>query len=324
MGSDLFNFNLRGECSSQLPSSVSKSRGKHYRSRVWRSNHHGVSLDKGHPINDLGGMVSNHSTNVSSQRCRPQVSCGNQTEVSSSITSVLYDSERRVALNSQSASTSGVSSSTITSVSWQRDSNVLGMQKDAFGVTSGLLNSLRISLRKRHATRPASRVHKSSDDKSCVGSSSTTGSYDTKGKNTGRKSSTGKSSVGSSSTGNDMKGKGFAVLSEADHCEQVKLEINSNIKPKGLKVSSGRPNLVFSNPKFEVKRMGAHFKSDKVKRLDFGDYRKSAKPINGRVKVKKMSEAFLSARDDYCSKIEVKDRDTPCGGLQASKSKVRD
>ncbi|KAG1338476.1 hypothetical protein COCNU_04G007820 [Cocos nucifera] len=41
--------------SPKLPDSVSRSRGKHYKSRKWEGNNNGVLVDKPHPVGKLGG-----------------------------------------------------------------------------------------------------------------------------------------------------------------------------------------------------------------------------------------------------------------------------
>lgn len=298
---DMLNLSLEGACSPKLPSSVSKSRGKDYKSRDWKSNCRQISLDEDHPVNDLGDTSSLLNT-VLSQECKPKVSRGHQSEASSSITSVGDDTEVRVALNSQPSTTSGVSASTITTVSLQRDSKVLEVSKEAFGQTGSLLNALRTNLRKSCATRPASRVEKSDDRES-----------------KGRKSSGGKSSVGSSYTGYDIKSKTSAVVLKNDQRKQVKVEMNANIGSKGHKNCSGRPNLGSSNPKVEVKKIQAVLKGNKDKIPNVRDMRKVANPVNGRVKAKTMTE--VRTRNAYNSKIEVKDAAASSSGQELLKSK---
>ncbi|XP_044492713.1 CDKN2A-interacting protein-like isoform X2 [Mangifera indica] len=51
------DFGLRGT-SPKLPSSVSRSRGKDYRSKNWRRDNHDVSLNKPHPVKLLSGKSS--------------------------------------------------------------------------------------------------------------------------------------------------------------------------------------------------------------------------------------------------------------------------
>ncbi|XP_021758720.1 uncharacterized protein LOC110723683 [Chenopodium quinoa] len=294
VGNDLFNL-----CSPKFPSSVSKSRGKDYRSKDCISNCREISANKEHPVNDLGGTIS--ATNIiSSQEFKPKVSHDHQSEASSSITSVVNYSERRVALNSQSASTSGVSTSTITNVSIQRDSKVFEVSKEPFGQTGGLLNALRNNLRKSRATRPASRVEICEDREL-----------------NGRKSSAGKSSVGSSSTG-------LAVVPRTDRSKQVKVEMNINIGSKGQKTSYGRPNQRFSNSKLEVKKMPAGFKQNKYKNPNVRDMGKLAKPVNERVKATNMNETSVCT-STYSSKMKGKDDSSKMKGKDdISKMKVKD
>ncbi|XP_021726016.1 uncharacterized protein LOC110693193 [Chenopodium quinoa] len=302
VGNDLFNL-----CSPKFPSSVSKSRGKDYRSKDCISNCRQISVNKEHPVNDLGGRVS--VTNImSSQDSIPKVSHEHQSEASSSITSVVNYSERRVALNPQSASTSGVSTSTITNVSMQRDSKAFEVSKEAFGHTGGLLNALRNNLRKSRATRPASRVEICEDRDF-----------------NGHKSSAGKSSVGSSSTGYDTKGKGLAVVPRTDCSKQVKVEMNINIGSKGQKTSYGRPNQRLSNSKFEVKKTPAGYKQNKDKNPNVRDLGKLAKPVHERVKAKNINEISVCTRSTYSSKMKGKDYSSKMEGKDdSSKMKGKD
>ncbi|XP_056682780.1 uncharacterized protein [Spinacia oleracea] len=321
VGNDLFNLG-----SPKYPSSVSKSRGKDYKNRDWKINCRQISFNKDHPVNGLGDKNSITNT-VSSQEC--ELNHDHKSGTSSSITSVVLDSERsvalnslssstsgaststvttvsmqpdlerRVALNSQSASTSGASISTITTLSMKPDSKILEVSKEAFGHTGGLLNALRTNLRKSRAIgaiRPASRVQISDDRES-----------------NRRQSSAGKSSMGSSSTGYDTKGEGFAAVPKTDRCKQLKVEMNVNKGSKGQG---------FSNPKFEIKKKAADLKLNKDRNLNFTDLRKSTKPVHGRVIAKKMTETSVFTRNTFSSKIKGKDTAEASRSQAALKSKV--
>ncbi|XP_057528439.1 uncharacterized protein LOC130807301 [Amaranthus tricolor] len=266
VGNDIFNFNLQGPCSPHLPFSVSKSRGNNYRIRDRTSNCRQICLSKGHPINDLGGRFSSINS-VSSQEAKSKVNHGNQSKASNSITSEVDDSVRSVSLKFESASTSGVSTSTTRTVSWHQDlkdseelndafnrtgdpdsqfarpsrvskstlktlgwqqnSKVSGESKDSFALTGGLLNSLRTNLRKSHATRPALRLEVSDNTEA-----------------NNHKISSGKLSVSSSCTGPVTKGEGSAAVSIGHSCKK---------KSEARKSCNFKSNLNFSSTGYDTK-----------------------------------------------------------------------
>ncbi|GLU23451.1 hypothetical protein SLE2022_394520 [Rubroshorea leprosula] len=190
---------LLGESSPALPPSVSRSRGKDYRSNNWRGDYGDGSLNKQQPV-----QVKGKSSGVFSgaaEQIKPKLSFVNLKGTSSSTTSLVPQITRNVkgkqvklvspcvdsaSISSPFAEKSGESNtgSTVTS------ENIPKQQQTSFeissrpiGQTSGLLSSVRISLRRSHVTRQASRVeinadrrgsreHKSSSSKSSVGSSS--------------------------------------------------------------------------------------------------------------------------------------------------------
>ncbi|KAH9619303.1 hypothetical protein KSS87_022094 [Heliosperma pusillum] len=279
-------LNLYGACSPKLPSSVSKSRGKDYINKPWRNNDT-TSVSKNHPVNDLGGRRSRLDI-APSDDCKPPASPNNQSEVTDPVTSVQCSDSHSTSiscnsqvvadgrdtysfLNSQSTSTSGLSTSTITTVSQRYDTK----PSERFGMTGSLLNSLKTNLRRSCATRPALRV-KMCDDRELKG----------------RKSSSSKSSVGSSSIGYDGKVKRSTTPAKTDHLKQVKLDINVNIKPKGYKSLTGmHTSMSISNSMFEGKKIVVGNKQNKDKYLGVAGPEISVRPMKGRIIAKANSEA---------------------------------
>ncbi|XP_074296360.1 uncharacterized protein LOC141626460 isoform X1 [Silene latifolia] len=217
-GNDFVKFNLHGVCSPKLPSSVSKSRGKDYINKPWRNNDT-TSVSKSHPFNDLGGRSSRLDI-APSHDCKPKASPNDQSEVTDPVTSVQCSDSHSTSiscnskvvadgkdtyrfLNAQSASTSGLSTSKITTVRQRFDTK----PSEGFGMTGGLLNALKTNLRRSCATRPALRVEMCDD-----------------GELKGRKSSSSKSTVGSSSVGYDCKVKRSTTPTKTDHLDQVKMD----------------------------------------------------------------------------------------------------
>ncbi|KAJ8630795.1 hypothetical protein MRB53_024118 [Persea americana] len=191
----------------KLPSSVSRSRGKHYRSRKWKEGEHEViSLDKQHPIRILGGKKSSVSGS--------DVPCGNSTAstlTSKSSTKVTtnfgdqtssMDSKERRTAECHTGSTI-TSKSSIRPKTSSRDSKTTSnynmdiadesnwhptipeASRRTFGETNRFLSVVRTSLTKSCVTRHASRVEvkdgallkgrTSSLSKSSIGSSNNPG-----------------------------------------------------------------------------------------------------------------------------------------------------
>ncbi|KAK4344542.1 hypothetical protein RND71_034718 [Anisodus tanguticus] len=146
---------MQGSCSPKLPHSVSRSRGKDFRSRQWSQGDQRLTLDKKHPVkhlnNDKTRSISSSITSENGERCYKQELC-------------------------VSDSSSTVTSEGCVQKSFEVSGPVLGQ------TTTGLLSTLRVSLRKSCVTRQASRIEvnvcrqsegrKSSSSKSSVGSSS--------------------------------------------------------------------------------------------------------------------------------------------------------
>ncbi|KAF8409357.1 hypothetical protein HHK36_005432 [Tetracentron sinense] len=90
-GSANSNSELLGPSSPKLPPSVSKSRGKHYRSLKWGRGNHAFSLNKQHPIRILGGKTSLVDSG-SSQELKPKTSIGNSKSTASSKAKLVCES----------------------------------------------------------------------------------------------------------------------------------------------------------------------------------------------------------------------------------------
>ncbi|KAL1822014.1 hypothetical protein ACET3Z_008792 [Daucus carota] len=189
-------------CSPKLPSSVSKSRGKHYKSRVWAHSNR-TSTTKQHPVKNISNKLSG-VTLKDVKKVEPRLEldlvtkrgllptgedCENNiSETSGSSTSKLTMSDHRTetflgATVSREGEKNSIS--TVTSESTKQNDKSLEVAKQISGQPSKLLLSLRTSLRKSCATRPATgtdinRVRKSvgtrsSSSKSSVGSSTNPG-----------------------------------------------------------------------------------------------------------------------------------------------------
>lgn len=191
-------------CSPKLPSSVSKSRGKHYKSRVWAQSNC-MFTTKQHTVKNISSKLSG-VTSKDVKKVKPRVEvdlvtkCGilpagvdfenSITETAGSSTSKMTTSFRHTSTYSgATVSREGEknSISTLTSESTERNEKSLEVAKQISGQPSKLLSSLRTSLRKSCGTRPATRTDinrvrksvgtKSSSSKSSVGSSSHPGHH---------------------------------------------------------------------------------------------------------------------------------------------------
>ncbi|XP_055807107.1 uncharacterized protein LOC129875898 [Solanum dulcamara] len=192
---------MQGSSSPKLPPSVSRSRGKDFRNRQWTQGDQRLTLDKKHPVKHLskGGLeadkIIEHKTNKNHKKLTSfaaldsdsacQALSSRDKKISSNSLAVYSDKIRSI--SSCITSENGEpcykqelcvsdSSSTITSEACGQKSF------EVSGQTTGLLSSLRVSLRKSCVTRQASRMEvnvcrqsesrKSSSSKSSVGSSS--------------------------------------------------------------------------------------------------------------------------------------------------------
>lgn len=80
-------FDIQGQSSPKLLSSVSRSRGKHYRNKEWGRDNHILLSNKQHPVNSLSGKIFQAGSG-SSQETKLKSSCGNLRGVPSSKTSL--------------------------------------------------------------------------------------------------------------------------------------------------------------------------------------------------------------------------------------------
>eukprot|EP00258_Populus_trichocarpa_P044197 XP_024460216.1 uncharacterized protein LOC18095654 [Populus trichocarpa] len=201
------DFECKGSFSPNIPSSVSRSRGKHYASKKWGGGGHDISMNKQHPV-----KVLSKSSRVNSEpndKIKPKLSLVNSKGTSRSKVSVVSgksftrnaketDLEAKSgqggtesSLNSLVVKAAESNTSTVTS---ERDHQAkqrnLEVSSRGFDHASGLLSAVRNGLRKSFVTRKASRVEindenkqlrdrKSSSSKSSWGSSSNPG-YDAK------------------------------------------------------------------------------------------------------------------------------------------------
>lgn len=199
------DFAIQELSSPKLPSSVSQSRGRTYRSREWGQIDSGVLANKRHPVQNL----SNKSSRVnlgSGQTMKPKprnehrrgtAKTKPNSVCKSSLTGTSgpnCSNPSSIVGDSKTSSSSGAikeeyqSVSTITSENCEnKQQKLLEVSSQTVSHTSGLLSALKITLRKSCATRQASRVErdggrqsegcKSSSGKSSVGSSSHPGYY---------------------------------------------------------------------------------------------------------------------------------------------------
>ncbi|KAF2314282.1 hypothetical protein GH714_024988 [Hevea brasiliensis] len=209
-GSMSSDIDLKGPSSPKLPSSVSRSRGKHY-----ASNKSG-SLNKQHPVKVLNGN-SSWVNSGSGKEIKPKQSFINSNRTSRSKISFVLEKDltenvRENGLKAVSnhgdfeGSSSSVvdkagesNTSTITSESGQKpQQRNLEVSSQAFGYSSGLLSAMRISLRKSCVTRQASRGGFNNNSRR---------------QSRGHNSVSGKSSMGSSSNHHfDFKSSTFALV----------------------------------------------------------------------------------------------------------------
>ncbi|KVI02254.1 uncharacterized protein LOC112501003 [Cynara cardunculus var. scolymus] len=185
------SISVQEPSSPKLPSSVSKSRGKSYKTKEWGQRRCMATSNKQHPVKAL---ISKSSRSIESSNTEKPVSRTGKVKENeglkacSSCESGLTDTSRPKFVKSSSCSLArqeqeqeNSSQSTVTFDRSERQENKgLEVSFQTSSQTSGLLSSLRISLRRSCATRPAARVVanggrqsegcKSSSNKSSVGS----------------------------------------------------------------------------------------------------------------------------------------------------------
>ncbi|CAK7327538.1 unnamed protein product [Dovyalis caffra] len=229
MSSDL---EFKGSSSPNIPSSVSRSRGKHYASKKWGEGNCDLLVNKQHPVKGLNGKSSRVNSEPSDE-IKPKLSFVNSkgtsrskvTKVSGSsftqnaprskVSKVSGKNFTRNAKESDSKAKSGQgvmessSNSLMVMAGESNNSNVkfesdhqarqrnLEVSSRGFDHTSGLLSALRNGLRKSFVTRKASRVEINDENK----------------KPRDRKSSSSKSSVGASfNPGYDVKSSTLLLM----------------------------------------------------------------------------------------------------------------
>ncbi|KAK6946771.1 hypothetical protein RJ641_000244 [Dillenia turbinata] len=192
------SFHLEGPSSPMLPPSVSR-RGKNYESRKWRIGDREVVLAKGCQVKSLSGRTSRVDTaqgqELKSKQCNK---ISKRVAKNEALDFTIGSNEATMAKNSKSSISLGVSngtsstmashagesnaSSTVTSETvLHQQQPFMEVSSHVLGRNSGLLSSLKASLRKSCVTRQAARVEindqrlsrgrKSSSSKSSVGSS---------------------------------------------------------------------------------------------------------------------------------------------------------
>ncbi|KAJ4847483.1 hypothetical protein Tsubulata_024860 [Turnera subulata] len=200
------DFDMKEVSSPKLPSSVSRSRGKHYATNKWGGDNADLQLKKQHPVKILNGKSlwtrSGYGDEIKPKlsfvpvkilngkslwtrsgygdEIKPKLSFVNSKGASSRsltrnarenklrATSISRESETHPGSTSNKDNESNVS--TITSESdHQTHQRNLDVSSGAFVQTSGLLSTMRMSLRKSCVTRQASRVVFNNDSKQLRG-----------------------------------------------------------------------------------------------------------------------------------------------------------
>ncbi|PON96529.1 hypothetical protein TorRG33x02_078020 [Trema orientale] len=196
------DFELSGPSSPNLPPSVSKSRGKQYRSKKWKGENKDFSFNKSHPVKVLSGNSScvkpehgdkirhkssfilrkETSTSKSVVACESS-SCGKAMSKCSKPLPTCGDPGSGLSSETYKVGESNPSSTVTSESGQQQQLKVMDVSSQAFGHTSDLLSVMKISLRKSRVMRQATRVEINNDGKQSKGCNSTSS----------------KSSVGSSS-----------------------------------------------------------------------------------------------------------------------------
>ncbi|XP_042519466.1 uncharacterized protein LOC122093245 [Macadamia integrifolia] len=170
------NSELLGSNSPTLPPSVSKSRGKDYRSRKWGEGNDGVSLNKQHPIGSLGLRMS-RMVRGSVQEMKPIDKFGNQKDTVTKKKRVIRVSSRTASMRSNSSKTMSTfrdakssslvkscvtsesnSTSTTTENTQQQLQDTSEISHQTSGLTTGFFWADRIRLTRTGVLRRPSRV----------------------------------------------------------------------------------------------------------------------------------------------------------------------
>ncbi|TYH92294.1 hypothetical protein ES332_A13G172600v1 [Gossypium tomentosum] len=193
-------LDLVGAYSPTLPQTVSRSRGKDFRSKKWKGNCCDISWNKIESMKVLKGKSLVYGEGI-----KPKLNFINSKGTSRSKTNLVSEitenakgknvkpvsnrggPERSLSpVVDKSGETNGRSTVTSESIQQQQQQKFFEVSSRGFGQTSELLTSVRSSLRKSCITRPASRVEINADRSHRMESRDS-------------RSSSGKSSVGSSS-----------------------------------------------------------------------------------------------------------------------------
>ncbi|KAK4836828.1 hypothetical protein QYF36_000498 [Acer negundo] len=227
------NLDSLGQSSPKLPTSVSRSRGKDYKSKNWRGGNCNGSLNKPQPVKLGSGEKIKPRTNSSKpksswgdsgshEEIKPKLSFISRKGTSSSKSTIVTERSSSTKGNSlkpvstfgsKNSSSSMVvkasessTASTITSESGsQPHQKLLVTSRRALDDTGGLLSEVRIALRKSCVTRQASRVEINSNRRQSTMETcndrmqSIMVINNDRRESRDRKSSSSKSSVGSSS-----------------------------------------------------------------------------------------------------------------------------
>ncbi|GAB2230687.1 hypothetical protein Drorol1_Dr00014969 [Drosera rotundifolia] len=169
-GNHKFEFNLLGISSSELPSSVSRSRGKDYKISS-------VLQDPNHPIKPLGSGSPRFDKGPDDECITKGKQTDEVNQLTSSDTVTISDSSLNGAVSASSevsmshrdktgcstVSTKGGSSTISATTQSEPDKPFIQLSQPMFGQPSGLMSSLRLNLRKSCATRQAMRVEIGND-----------------------------------------------------------------------------------------------------------------------------------------------------------------
>ncbi|KAI5571652.1 hypothetical protein BDE02_11G108300 [Populus trichocarpa] len=209
------DFEFKGPSSPNIPSSVSRSRGKHYAGKKWGGGECDLSMNKKHPVKVLNDKSSRVNSEPSDE-IKPKLSLANSKGTSRSKLSMVSGKSftrnaketdlkaksgqggSESSLNSGMAMVSDSNTSTVTfgSDHQARQGNMEVLSR-GFDHTSGLLSAVRNGLRKSFVTRKASRVEIKDENKQLRD----------------RKSSSSKSSVGSTlKPGHDVKSSTITLM----------------------------------------------------------------------------------------------------------------
>ncbi|KAA8526868.1 hypothetical protein F0562_008903 [Nyssa sinensis] len=251
-GSTNLDFGLQGPSSPKLPTSVSRSRGKHYRSKEWGQSNYRVTSNKQHPVKNLSSK-SSWVNSGSSQKIKPKKRYGSpKGNVGPKASSVCKSSSTETSGSNYSkpissfgdskASSSSVavkegeskSTSTVTSeYSEQQQKKFLEVSSQTFGHTKGESKStstitseyseqqqkkfLEVSSQTFGHTSGLLSTLKITLRKSCVTRQASRVEIIGGRQSEDRKSSSGKSSVGSSlNPGSDYKNRAHPVTCNKD------------------------------------------------------------------------------------------------------------